>query len=76
MTEVQQSVQVRRRSWRETVVAAGGNLADAALGVAMRVPGLFIIDHWWQFRWTPGGQHNLDIMRTLVNNIGELWLRR
>ncbi|XP_022670975.1 RING finger protein 145-like isoform X2 [Varroa jacobsoni] len=62
----------RWSSWRALWVSAGGSLADASLGIAMRVPGLFIIDYWWQFERTralPQTLENTAVMQALLNNV-------
>lgn len=64
----------RWSSWRALWVSAGGSLADASLGIAMRVPGLFIIDYWWQFERTralPQTLENTAVMQALLNNVGK-----
>ncbi|OQR75113.1 synoviolin-like, partial [Tropilaelaps mercedesae] len=64
----------RRPAWQALSIGAGGGLADACLSVAMRVPGLFIIDHWWQherIRALPQTLENTAVMQALLNSVGQ-----
>lgn len=46
---------------------------EAALGIMMRVPGLFIIDYWWQHDRNKSLPHSMEtgeILNCVLTNLG------